>query len=89
MSDDDLLEVLGQSRDPLAVQKHIKKCFEGFKAMEIIAPGKQLNRNFEVMPCLCRMHQVDDLFCIGDRDAGDLDWRDMCVRLKCRPRWGS
>ena len=47
VSDDDLLEILGQSRDPLAVQKHIKKCFEGFKAMEIIAPGRQLNRNHE------------------------------------------
>ena len=53
VSDDDLLEVLGQSRDPMAVQKHIKKCFEGFKAMEVIAPGKQLNRNFEVMISAC------------------------------------
>lgn len=51
VSDDDLLEILGQSRDPLAVQKHIKKCFEGFKTMEVIAPGKQLNRNFEVHTC--------------------------------------
>ena len=47
VSDDDLLEILGQS-DPLAVQKHIKKCFEGFKAMETILPGKQLNRSHEV-----------------------------------------
>merc|ERR1712138_56928 len=45
--DDDLLEILGQSREPLLVQKHIKKCFEGFKVMDIIPPGKQLNRNFE------------------------------------------
>jgi|TARA_B100000530_G_scaffold335172_2_gene286623 dynein heavy chain len=48
VSDDDLLEILGQSREPLLVQKHIKKCFEGFKVMDIIPPGKQLNRNFEV-----------------------------------------
>jgi len=48
VSDDDLLEIIGQSREPLLVQKHIKKCFEGFKVMDIIPPGKQLNRNFEV-----------------------------------------
>ena len=39
VSDDDLLEILGQSRDPLAVQKHIKKCFEGIKTLKMIAPS--------------------------------------------------
>ena len=46
VSDDDLLEILGQSRDPMAVQKHIKKCFEGIKNLKMIPPGPA-NKTYE------------------------------------------
>ena len=46
VSDEDLLEILGQSRDPMAVQKHIKKCFEGIKGLKMIPPGN-MSRTFE------------------------------------------
>eukprot|EP01049_Picozoa_sp_SAG25_P003167 SAG25_NODE_178_length_12673_cov_19.868459_7_plen_1726_part_01 len=38
ISADDLLEILGQARNPEAVQPHFKKMFEGIKKLEFLAP---------------------------------------------------
>src|SRR5690606_32821066 len=36
LSDSDLLEILGQQRDPRSVQKHLRNCFAGITELTII-----------------------------------------------------
>ena len=45
LSNDDLFELLGNSKDPYRVNKHIKKCFEGIKSLKIISVQTNQNRS--------------------------------------------
>lgn len=35
ISNDDLLEILGQSKNPLEIQVHLKKCFDNIKSLTV------------------------------------------------------
>lgn len=48
VSNDDLLEILGQSRNPAAVQVHLLKCFDNIKSLELQAPISK-TRSYEAI----------------------------------------
>ncbi|GFR64149.1 dynein, axonemal, heavy chain 2 [Elysia marginata] len=41
LSNDDLLEILGQSKNPEAIQPHLKKCFDNIKSLKLSKAGVQ------------------------------------------------
>ena len=48
LSNDDLLEIIGQAKDPEPICKHIKKIFEGINSLKYTQQGSRQNKQFEI-----------------------------------------
>ena len=58
LSNDDLLEILGQAKDPNAIQQHLKKCFDNLTKLELFNAGTETRKRYEATG----MHSGDGEF---------------------------
>ncbi len=68
MSNDELLEILSETKDPLRVQPHLKKCFEGIQKLEFDENKKVLGMYSTEKEYVKYLSQVDTNAANGNVD---------------------
>ncbi|XP_053575482.1 dynein axonemal heavy chain 2 [Bombina bombina] len=82
LSNDDLLEILGQSRNPEAVQPHLKKCFDNIKSLKIQKVG--MSNKFEALGMFSADGEYVDFLNIVTLEGPVEAWlRDIEIAMRC------
>lgn len=71
LSNDDLLEIIGQAKDPTPINKHIKKIYEGINELEATSTGKGANKTWTITKLIA-----------PDKEEVDLQGRNVTVEAK-------
>ena len=87
LSNDDLLHILSQTKDPVRVQDHLNKCFEGIQLLRFEDKTMIVSSMISAMDEEVQFNETIDPFIIKQvRDTIDLDDGEVASGKKRRTR---